>query len=442
MPAAVPGVGVGAGLDLEMEGVLPPDLQGTFVRIGPGPGGAGGEQGALHAIELRDGKAVSYVTRPTSATASVFWHAGSLLALPEVGLPLQYSRELEPQEFGGGLEIEIASHVKRDAVGGRRVLFGVEQGPETTTLRLGEWGADGSLASSQTIALERSTWQHDIGVTAGRVVFIESPTDPLGAGDDPDVTVDFRWVPGAEGWLGVVRRQDGVVGGAPMEWHRVDPCVVTHVLGAYDEGGGGGAGSGSGDAVVLYVCSYPAPEKGQPFDLDSSLVGPAGVGMSLIGGGLGVLERWRVADGRLEREQVDDRFVEYVRMDGACEGAAFRYGYGVEMGFGAESGPDGGVAHLGLLRFDLARDEVAAWSPGEGRTASEPLFVRAVDGRNDDEGWLLTIVDDAARGGSDLYVLDASNFGRRGPQAVIHLPLGARLPFRSHGEWVGAELYR
>jgi carotenoid cleavage dioxygenase len=281
--------------------------------------------------------------------------------------------------------------------------------------------------------LERATWQHDIGVTAKHVVFIESPTEPLGA---DDVAVDFRWVPGAEGWLGLVRRDDPE---AAVEWHRVDPCVVTHVLGAYDEG----------DGVVLYVCCYPAPEKGQPFDLEASVVGPAGVGMSLIGGGLGVLERWRVGGGRLARVQVDERFVEYPRMDGAREGAAFRYGYCVETGVGLGEAADGAgpwaggaVDHVGLLRFDLDRSEVAAWNPGSGRIASEPLFVRAVDGRSDDEGWLLTIVDDATRGGSDLYVLDASTFGRRGPQAVVHLPDPVRLPFRSHGEWVGAELYR
>jgi carotenoid cleavage dioxygenase len=97
------------------------------------------------------------------------------------------------------------------------------------------------------------------------------------------------------------------------------------------------------------------------------------------------------------------------------------------------------VDHIGLLRFDMARDEVASWSPGQHRTASEPLFVRAVDGRADDEGWLLSVVHDATRDASDIYVLDASSFGRR-PQAVIHLP--SLLPFRSHGTWVGADRYR
>jgi carotenoid cleavage dioxygenase len=413
---------------LAIEGVLPPDLQGTFLHIGPGsPGDDGSEAGALHAIELRDGTAVSYLTRPSTADANLFWHAGSVLALPESGRPQRYSRELVPQEFSGALQVDIASHVRREAASGRRLLFGVDQGPETTSLRLGEWAPDGSLATARSVTLERATWQHDIGLTAARVVFIESPTEPLGG----DHAVDYRWVPGAEGWLGLVRRDDPNPADAAVQWVRVDPCLVTHVLGAYDEGDEG--------AMVLYPCCYPVPEKGQSIDLTQPVVGAAGIGQQTIGGGLAVLERWRVHGDRLEREQLDDRFVEYPRMDAACGAAAFRYGYCVELGLGLEPGT---VTQRGLLRFDLARSEVATWSPGEGRSAGEPVFVRAVDGRSDDEGWLLCLVEDAGRGGTDLYVLDASAFGRRAPQAVVHLPESVVLPFRSHNEWVGAEHYR
>ena len=92
------------------------------------------------------------------------------------------------------------------------------------------------------------------------------------------------------------------------------------------------------------------------------------------------------------------------------------------------------------MKFDLDGDAVAAWDPGPGRTPSEPVFVRAADGHGDDEGWLLTIVDDVDRGASDLYVLDASSMGRPRPEAVIHLP--ERMPLRSHGEWVPADRYR
>jgi carotenoid cleavage dioxygenase-like enzyme len=163
--------------------------------------------------------------------------------------------------------------------------------------------------------------------------------------------------------------------------------------------------------------------------------------MSLIAGGLPTLERWRIEGERLERVQVDDRRIEYATSDPLCEGRPFRYGYAVEVAPNWDRSIDREVDHIGLLRFDMARDEVVAWNPGQHRTASEPLFVRAADGRSDDEGWLLTLVYDATRGASDLYVLDASSLSRR-PQAIIHLPDSVELPFRSHGTWISADSYR
>ena len=138
-------IGSDGTLPLPMEGSLPPDLQGTLIRVGPSgpigadgarepvPGGDGGDDadgsdrhpGALHAVELRDGQAVWYRTHESAADAGVFWHAGSLLALPESGLPSRYTRFLEPQEFAGGLTVPIASHVHRVASdGGARPLLG------------------------------------------------------------------------------------------------------------------------------------------------------------------------------------------------------------------------------------------------------------------------------------------------------------------------------
>ena len=451
---------------LPIDGVLPPDLQGTLVRIGPGTPGGGAEDGAqegatagagaLHAIEIRDGAAVSYLTGPSSADANVFWHAGKVLALAESGLPQQFSRLLVPEEFEGGLRVPIASHVRRDAATGGRVLFGVERGTEEAPpfLRVGEWDAAGALVRHREVELERATWQHDVGVTADHVVFIESPTEfsealygygtePDERQESPDVPVPFRWDPGAPGWVGVLDRVgagggaaggggDGGGDGGGVRWVRLDPCLVTHVLHAHDDG----------DAVVLYVCRYEVPEAGQPVDLDASVVGAEGIGMSLIAGGLPVLERWRIVGDRLERSQVDDRLVEYPTSDPQCDAGPFRYGYGVEVVPNRDRSADREVDHVGLLRFDIARDEVVAWNAGQYRTASEPLFVRAVDGRSDDEGWLLTMVYDAARAASDLYVLDASSFGRRAPQAVIHLPESVALPFRSHGTWIDAARYR
>jgi carotenoid cleavage dioxygenase len=267
------------------------------------------------------------------------------------------------------------------------------------------------------------------------VVFIESPTTRLADASNP--AVPFGWIPGAEGWLGVAERG----GNGDVRWFHFDPALVTHVVGAWEEHGD----ALSGPDIVLYVCRYEAPEPGQPVDLATSVVGAEGIGMTAIGDSLAVMERWRLRGDRLEQTQVDERHVEYPRMDALCEGGPFRYGYSVETAWstgvaGSAGGVGVGIGHPGLLRFDFQREELASWTPGPGRTPSEPIFVRACDGHADDEGWLLSVVDDPDRGASDLYVLDASDFGRRRPEAVIHLP--QRLPFLSHGEWVPADRYR
>ncbi|HVT41392.1 MAG TPA: carotenoid oxygenase family protein [Acidimicrobiales bacterium] len=466
-------IGADRGLPLLMDGALPPDLQGTLVRVGPGAANGAApddsdeppERGALHAVELRDGQAVTYRRHASPADAGVFWHAGAILALPERGLPFRYSRHLEPEDFAGGLTVPIASHVRRDATDGSRVLFAVDDGTDgegggdgveaeeehDVWLRFGEWDAGGALRRGMALSLERATWQHDIGLTSAHIVFIESPTQRLR--DPGDVAVPFGWLPDANAWLGTVRR-DG--DGSDVRWARLDPCLVTHVLGAHEvpapgRGAPGGVEAGSPELVV-YVCVYDAPEHDQPVDTTASVVGPAGVALTSIGGGLGSLERWRIVGDRVERTQLDDRAVEYPRLDAACEAKTFRYGYAVEVAWDGTGVParragvapgtvvDRGCHGVGLLQFDLDRDVVASWSPGPGLTCTEPLFVRAEDGRSDDEGWLLTLVDDPDRGASDLYVLDASALGRRRPEAVIHLP--ERLPARSHGEWVPAGRYR
>ena len=389
-------------------------------------------------MELRDGQAVWYRRQDSEADAGVFWHAGSVLALPESGMPSQYSRLLGAR--GVRRRADRADRLARAPAGRRRRAGAVRGRRRRRTedgggrpkdgdgifLRIGEWDAAGALRTAQAVELERATWQHDIGVTAEHVVFIESPTDarlaagpgarraPCPSAGCPGPKAGSAWCPRGDGtvrWFG------------SMRWIRLDPCLVTHVLGAYDDDDGATA------AHRPLRLPLRRARGGQPVDLVASVVGAGRASGSRRIGGTG--RPGALADrGRreVERVQVDERHVEYPRMDAACEGGAVplrllrRDRLGAASGEPAASSPDREVDPVGLLKFDLARDEVAAWSPGPGRTPSEPLFVRAVDGHGDDEGWLLTVVDDANRAASDLYVLDASSFGRRRPEAVIHLP--------------------
>jgi len=54
---------------------------------------------------------------------------------------------------------------------------------------------------------------------------------------------------------------------------------------------------------------------------------------------------------------------------------------------------------------------------------------------DESSGWYLSYVYDPVREGSDLVILDASDFGGA-PVATISLP--QRVPFGFHGNWIGA----
>jgi carotenoid cleavage dioxygenase-like enzyme len=70
---------------------------------------------------------------------------------------------------------------------------------------------------------------------------------------------------------------------------------------------------------------------------------------------------------------------------------------------------------------------------GPGTSVGEGIFVAAEGGTTDEDGWVLSYVFDAARGTSDLVVLDASDLA--GPEvAAVELP--RRVPAGFHGTWI------
>jgi carotenoid cleavage dioxygenase len=427
---------------LPVDGAIPPGLEGILFRNGPNPAIVAEPEryhwfsgdGMVHAVELRDGQAISYRnrwvrtrrlaaeigTRPPAgpeepidgpANTHVVWHHGQLLALVESGFPHALTTELATvrvEDFDGMLTSPMTAHPHVDPATGGMAFFGYDVfGPPY--LRYHEMDAGGALVFSTAIETPRATMHHDFGVTATRVVFLDLPVVfdlALAAGG---AAIPFRWDDEAPARIGVLDRGSP---GTRITWTGIDPAYVFHVMNAFDDG----------TAVVLDVCTYDKV-------LDTGEGG-------LLGSTLPSLERWRVdpVAGRVEVTVLDDRTVEFPRIDDTLAGRPYRYGYCTELR------RDGGTDSFdALVRYDLQRDEAIHWSPGPGRSPGEPVFVRAPDGRSDDEGWVLSVVYDAGRDASDIVILDASSF-KGTPEAVIHLPV--RVPYGFHGSWVPADRYR
>jgi carotenoid cleavage dioxygenase len=143
------------------------------------------------------------------------------------------------------------------------------------------------------------------------------------------------------------------------------------------------------------------------------------------------LHRWRIdpAAGRVSEQPLDDRAIEFPRVDERRTGAPYRYGYAVFTGEGVDRGT--GTA---VIKYDLRSGASAIHDFGAGRIPAEPVFVPASPQAGEDEGWLIAFVYDAARDGSDLVIVDAAEVTGK-PVATIALP--QRVPFGFHGSWIG-----
>ena len=92
------------------------------------------------------------------------------------------------------------------------------------------------------------------------------------------------------------------------------------------------------------------------------------------------------------------------------------------------------------MRYDLNTGSAVEHGFGTDGVAGRPGRggVRAVDHRvrpTKSSGWYIGYVYDPARDGSDLVIIDASDFAGK-PVARIKLP--QRVPYGFHGNWISA----
>jgi len=245
---------------------------------------------------------------------------------------------------------------------------------------------------------------HDFAITESHVVWFDLP-----------VVYDFRllgqqpfpaaWKPEHGARVGVMPRTGG---DADVRWFDVELCYVYHPLNAYDDGDG---------RIVLDLVRHPSSFR-------SDLNGPAE--------GATTLDRWTIdlVAGKVIEERLDDRSVEFPRVDERRVGLRHRYGY--TSWFGVDTG---GIHFGGVVGYDLAKGTSAVWDPGPGRACSEFVMVPRDADAAEDDGWLVGVVYDQSTDLSEVAVLPAEDIAA-GPVATVGLP--QRVPFGFHGNWVPA----
>ena len=235
--------------DLPVEGAIPAELDGWYLRNGPNPRQATAHwftgDGMIHGVRIEGGRAAWYRNRwvrtdsfedafplynadgtrnlrASVANTHVVNHAGKTLALVESSLPYEITNELETvgaYDFGGKLVDSMTAHPKICPTTGEMHFFGYGSifEPYVTYHRA---DANGELTINRPVDVKARTMMHDFALTAEHVIFMDLPivfnldVAIKGEGDMP-----YRWDDDYGARLGVMRRDDPF-GRDPVVRHR------------------------------------------------------------------------------------------------------------------------------------------------------------------------------------------------------------------------------
>ena len=417
--------------DLEVVGTLPPELDGIYVRNGPNPlSGDSGHwflgDGMVHGVRLEGGKASWYRARfvqtdalgaaedgaigppgltDHQANTALVHHADKLLCLEEVGLPYRIDTAdlstIGAFDFGGKLAGPMTAHPKIDPVTGELFFFGYEL--LNSAVHYHRVDARGVLVQSEIIELPAPVMMHDFQITETHVVFMDLPIL-----FDLELAIDgaslpFRWDEQNGARIGVMPRTGSA---DEIAWFDIDPCFVFHTFNAHHDPEAPGR-------IHLDAIRYSDMWAAGPDDF-------SGKGAP-----------WRftmdLSRGDVSNTQIDDRAIEFPRIDPRLQGRAHRYGYGVLIASDDEGMPNGGSE---IVKYDFNDGSAVSHQLDSTLRSDEPSFVPASDDAAEDEGWLMSFVYDRTTDRSRLLVLDASN-PKSAPVAEVKLP--SRVPHGFHG---------
>lgn len=419
--------------NLDTTGSIPRVLDGRYLRIGPNPmePDPGNYHwftgdGMIHGLSIEGGRALWYRNRwiraesvsrrlgeeridgprhPMTDTVNtnVLGFAGQTLAVVEAGSnPVELGETLETlrfTDFEGTLNGSFTAHPHVDPLTGE--LHGICYDiARPDAVRYVVVATSGQVRREVEIPVEHGPMMHDSSITQRYAIILDLPVTFSMETAMEGHPFPYRWNEAHEARVGLLPRDGGA---DDVIWCAVDPCFVFHVVNSYDETDG---------TVVLDVVVHDRM-------FSKSKAGPD----SQRGG----LERWIVdpETKAVKRIPLDPTPQEFPRQDERRFSLPYRYAYSMAL-----TGPFLGAA---LFKHDMETGERLAHDFGPDRHPGEFVFVPAGADAEEDEGWLVGLVIDAAADTTDLVILNARDFEGE-PQASIRIP--HRVPPGFHGNWV------
>lgn len=452
----------------DITGEIPPELTGTLFRNGPGLLEIGGTpiqhpfdgDGMVCAIAFQDGKAhfrnryvrtegycaeqdadailyrgVFGTQKPGGALANAFdfrlkniantniiYWGEKLLALWEAAEPHRLNpHTLETiglDHLDGVLEQgdSFAAHPRVDPscqfTDGEPCLvnFSIQPGL-STRINLYEFYPSGKLRRRYSHNVAGFAFIHDFAITPNYVIFFQNPMAfnpvPFALGlRGPGECISFQADKPTR--IIVIPRQPS---GQAIHLETQSGFVFHHAN-AFEK---------DDKLVVDSVCysGFPEVEPNQDFrQIDFDKI-PEG-------------QLWRfeldLGQETVTRSQLESRCCEFPWVHPSHAGRPYRYVY-----LGAAAQPTGNAPLQAILKADLETGDRQLWSAAPQGFAGEPLFVPRLNSTAEDDGWVMTLVFNAAHGRSELVILDAQDISQ-GPIATLRLK--HHVPYGLHGSFV------
>ncbi|KAI6265587.1 hypothetical protein MCOR27_011352 [Pyricularia oryzae] len=463
----------GEASNLEVQGSIPPEIDGTFYRVMPDPQFVPviendpwfNGDGNISAFRIKDGRcdfkqryvqtekfvrerdakrallgkyrnkytdAVEFKVRSTANTNIIYFN-GRLLACKEDSPPYCLDPEtLETmwlETFDGQLpSLTFTAHPKVDAHTGELICFGYEaRGDGTPDVCYFTFHKKGAILETVWLVAPVVAMIHDFAVTENWVLFPIIPQtcdlERMKNGGE-----HWQWNPDIPFYLGVLPRRGAK--GSDIKWFKAPNSFPGHTVNAYEDESGN------------IVFDLPLTDKNVFFwwpDAQGNSPDPKEIAARLV--------RFTFDPRSAERDLPEPEVLcrldcEFPRVDDRVSMARHARAFfdmtdpalPTDMAAIMRLGGGGHPMYNCIGHLDYATGRLDRYFPGSTHLVQEPVVVPRSRDAPEGDGWVVVLVNNYANMSSELHIVDTRDFSQA--QAIVYLPV--RLRAGLHGNWVDA----
>ena len=338
-------------------------------------------------------------------------HALDPKNLETIGLTTLKGVLKKNEAFSAHPKIDLNSKYSKEVL----VTFGVQTGPQST-IRLMEFSNKGNKAGE--ILFDRKdklngfAFLHDFAITTNWAIFLQNAIDfnplPFVMGQKGAAQC-LKSSPNKKAKFFIVPRDSGLYRGKPPVIIDAPEGFVFHHVNAYEDE----------ENIVLdsiFYDDFPSVGPDEDFrDIDFEKYPAGKLKRSII----------NLKSRNSELSTISEQTCEFAVINPKFTGIKATHSW-----MACTNAKSGNAPLQAIKKINLDTKEEIFWSAAPRGFVSEPIMVPKTNSKKEDEGYLLILVWNGARRGSDLIILDSKNLEHL---STYELPIN--IPHGLHGSW-------